>query len=105
MVRLFNPVTNKYEEVDDYHYFDVKGRFPGTKLDWKELLMTEYQGTCDYVRVETKQGSKVWIDLENTNPGTWSNFAGSKFWGTKTPESESGWYFDYDDIENVIGVK
>ena len=28
MVKLKNPETNKYEDVDDYHYFDVKGHFP-----------------------------------------------------------------------------
>jgi len=31
MVRLFNPVTNRFEEVDDYEYFDVKGTFPQTE--------------------------------------------------------------------------
>lgn len=31
MVRLFNPVTNRMEEIDDYEYFDVTGRFPRTE--------------------------------------------------------------------------
>lgn len=31
MVRLFNPVTNRFEEVDDYEYFDVTGSFPRTE--------------------------------------------------------------------------
>jgi len=28
MVKLKNPLTGKMEEVDDYYFFDVKGRFP-----------------------------------------------------------------------------
>jgi len=28
MAKLKNPMTGKYEEVDDYHYFDVTGEFP-----------------------------------------------------------------------------
>lgn len=32
MVRLLNPKTGRYEEVDDYHYFDVAGHFPGQKM-------------------------------------------------------------------------
>ena len=28
MVKLRNPKTGKIEEVDDYHYFDVTGKFP-----------------------------------------------------------------------------
>jgi len=30
MVKLRNPKTGKMEEVDDYHYFDVVGRFPSS---------------------------------------------------------------------------
>lgn len=32
MVKLRNPKTGKIEEIDDYHFFDIKGRFP-TKED------------------------------------------------------------------------
>jgi len=28
MVRLYNPVTNKFQEIDDYDYFDITGTFP-----------------------------------------------------------------------------
>lgn len=28
MVKKRNPETGKLEEIDDYHFFDVEGRFP-----------------------------------------------------------------------------
>ena len=36
MVKIKNPETEKLEEVDDYHYFDVEGEFPNNTTEEQE---------------------------------------------------------------------
>jgi len=48
MVKIKNPKTGKYEEVDDYHYLDVTGHFPHYDLPdtygVKELPRIRFKG-------------------------------------------------------------
>ncbi len=44
MVKIYNPKKKRYEEIDDYHYYDVTGHFPKsvlTKEDKERLKACE----------------------------------------------------------------
>jgi len=76
-------------------------------MEFKSKLIELRDEGATYAMLETRQGRTVWIDLDTPNPMSMTATIEdtSNFWGMTDLETESGWYFDFDDIVKIIESK
>ena len=77
------------------------------RKDFREKLIELRDEGYSYARLETRQESNVWIDLDTPNPLNFSSSLerGHSFLGMTNLKTEEGWYFDYDDIRKILRKK
>jgi hypothetical protein len=74
-------------------------------VDWWNELASRFERGVMKVRVSTRQGTNVWIDLTDPKGDGMNDIVSNRtrnFWGMPSRHDESGWFFDYDDIEEVL---
>lgn len=87
------------DEVDEY--------MRSQETDWKDELLDIFDKQSEQmVKVETRQGRDVWINMQMVNDvDNMEDMRGRAFWGNKNIDSELGWYFDFDDIKRIIEIR